>query len=213
MIFTIVNARYISIHVLREEGDRAGVGQVAMESQFLSTSSARRATVPQPAEMRGLKQFLSTSSARRATTARMTEKGGSDISIHVLREEGDAVLYEFCYQQQHISIHVLREEGDKLLRLLLRRLRRFLSTSSARRATPRSIMRLQVRYNFYPRPPRGGRRRLCGHRDGGAGFLSTSSARRATQRYGDRILWQYISIHVLREEGDTENSAHANQYG
>ena len=135
----------ISIHVLREEGDRAGVGQVAMESQFLSTSSARRATVPQPAEMRGLKQFL--------------------------------------------------------------------STSSARRATPRSIMRLQVRYNFYPRPPRGGRRRLCGHRDGGAGFLSTSSARRATQRYGDRILWQYISIHVLREEGDTENSAHANQYG
>ena len=35
---------YISIHALREEGDRAGVGQVAMESQFLSTPSARRAT-------------------------------------------------------------------------------------------------------------------------------------------------------------------------
>ncbi len=34
-------------------------------------------------------------------------------------------------------------------------------------------------------------------------FLSTPSARRATQRYGDRILWQYISIHALREEGDS----------
>ena len=62
-----------------------------------------------------------------------------------------------------ISIHALREEGD-----------------------PRSIMRLQVRYNFYPRPPRGGRHGQQ-HRDADADrFLSTPSARRATAESAER---------------------------
>ena len=34
--------------------------------------------------------------------------------------------------------------------------------------------------NFYPRPPRGGRRRIGGKTETGKKFLSTPSARRAT---------------------------------
>ena len=56
--------------------------------------------------------------------------------------------------------------------------------------------------DFYPRPPRGGRRRdldapIILHQ-----FLSTPSARRATKVYGCEFARHEISIHALREEGD-----------
>ena len=59
------------------------------------------------------RQFLSTPSARRATllgvvdTAMMVK-----ISIHALREEGDARFPPFANVTENISIHALREEGD-----------------------------------------------------------------------------------------------------
>ena len=57
--------------------------------------------------------------------------------------------------------------------------------------------------NFYPRPPRGGRlvaQKSCGH----IGiFLSTPSARRATLVLQAIVFSSYISIHALREEGDS----------
>ena len=56
----------ISIHALREEGDRAGIPPSMRVSEFLSTPSARRATKPM--------NFPLLSKA---------------ISIHALREEGD----------------------------------------------------------------------------------------------------------------------------
>ena len=59
--------------------------------------------------------------------------------------------------------------------------RRFLSTPSARRATSRRAIRSLMGAYFYPRPPRGGR--LGGILYGGRG--------------------QGISIHALREEGDS----------
>ena len=55
------------------------------------------------------------------------------ISIHALREEGDA-LGRHCPQANPISIHALREEGDRGAAYALRR-----------------------HQDFYPRPPRGGR--------------------------------------------------------
>ena len=78
------------------------------------------------------------------------------ISIHALREEGDVQLDPLNAAVQ-ISIHALREEGDALD--LFRNLRdfRFLSTPSARRATRLAYKKLLAVYNFYPRPPRGGR--------------------------------------------------------
>ena len=102
---------------------------------------------------------------------------------------------------------------------------RFLSTPSARRATLPSARTAQLLANFYPRPPRGGRRwqhkRAREQRDfyprpprGGRPrclrplrwarqFLSTPSARRATLEEHDTTVIQQISIHALREEGDT----------
>ena len=56
--------------------------------------------------------------------------------------------------------------------------------------------------NFYPRPPRGGRRHHEHGRQHTDRFLSTPSARRATFRFmQSRTSWP-ISIHALREEGD-----------
>ena len=79
-----------------------------------------------------------------------------------------------------ISIHALREEGDR----------------PARGRTPR-------RTYFYPRPPRGGRRPSGESTMLIDAFLSTPSARRATHHVGGAVLTLEISIHALREEGDT----------
>ena len=78
------------------------------------------------------------------------------ISIHALREEGDPQLRR-PEAHRAISIHALREEGD-------------IDTQ----------MVMGVNMNFYPRPPRGGRRAIV------------------FQDSGDFP----ISIHALREEGD-----------
>ena len=79
---------------------------------------------------------------------------------------------------------------------------RFLSTPSARRATGRRQNIGTHTANFYPRPPRGGRRcrRLLPHLC--RTFLSTPSARRATCVGRRHAGGAFISIHALREEGD-----------
>ena len=57
----------------------------------------------------------------------------------------------------------------------------FLSTPSARRATLPRASRAAGRRDFYPRPPRGGRRRKSRSNPWWSIFLSTPSARRATR--------------------------------
>ena len=57
------------------------------------------------------------------------------ISIHALREEGDALALDLGAQVVEISIHALREEGDLRPPFLRHRWSQFLSTPSARRAT------------------------------------------------------------------------------
>ena len=56
----------------------------------------------------------------------------------------------------------------------------FLSTPSARRATRTTGKYVMFRKYFYPRPPRGGRRRNMLQAMVNEAFLSTPSARRAT---------------------------------
>ena len=108
----------------------------------------------------------------------------------------------FSFIFWRISIHALREEGD----------------TSCGTTAPK-------RCDFYPRPPRGGRRtglygemsaaeisihalREEGDTNGlvafanGYIFLSTPSARRATATGISIGNTTYISIHALREEGD-----------
>ena len=146
------------------------------------------------------------------------------ISIHALREEGDPPRLRQQPLHLLISIHALREEGD-----------------------PTAPSSITVPSHFYPRPPRGGRRRVVAVVADpdlflstpsarratrtvtpplrGATFLSTPSARRATMSsFGlplialflstpsarratgylcSEQLFREISIHALREEGDS----------
>ena len=62
--------------------------------------------------------FLSTPSARRATAVNSHGAGAVRISIHALREEGDAACTAQSSFITEISIHALREEGDVPRRLL-----------------------------------------------------------------------------------------------
>ena len=79
-----------------------------------------------------------------------------------------------------ISIHALREEGDPL-----------------RPSLPAFAL------YFNPRPPRGGRLMASSLADRRWRFQSTPSARRATRRPGRKPGSCAISIHALREEGDS----------
>ena len=147
----------ISIHALREEGDVFDVARVCASVVFLSTPSARRATVPEYLGGGRYHVFLSTPSARRATRATsktnymqsqfLSTPSARRATVHIERNQFACI----------ISIHALREEGDHPGCQQKHTKYRFLSTPSARRATIRISPLLRVRRNFYPRPPRGGR--------------------------------------------------------
>ena len=218
---------HISIHALREEGDDRAVVRDHECRGFLSTPSARRATdevafvhgrqqhfYPRPprggrhegrVKGRPLDAFLSTPSARRATLQKQGYKRRIVISIHALREEGDATS-KGVRAASSISIHALREEGDASKG---RGAGRFHISIHALREEGDGHHGPQGRRmgDFYPRPPRGGR--PC----------SAASTTRASYFYprpprggrqpGDRRAHdpRTISIHALREEGDATKGA------
>ena len=80
-------------------------------------------------------EFLSTPSARRATLPFCAARHFIKISIHALREEGDLERVTLRTHFGNISIHALREEGDGRDRDPEVVDTVFLSTPSARRAT------------------------------------------------------------------------------
>ena len=59
-----------------------------------------------------------------------------------------------------------------------------------------------TRFDFYPRPPRGGRPNLIEATTDILVFLSTPSARGAADQRAVVAVCPTISIHALREEGD-----------
>ena len=123
-------------------------------------------------------RFLSTPSARRATLQDRRLQLGKAISIHALREEGDPLRFPASYLQS-ISIHALREEGD-----LYRQLKKAYTVISIHALREEGDLLLlhpvSPALDFYPRPPRGGRRALSSLMVRLMLFLSTPSARRAT---------------------------------
>ena len=174
--------RLISIHALREEGDAALDHALAGAIQFLSTPSARRAT-GEPVILFLESEFLSTPSARRATDI-------DEINTHIHK------LFLSTPSARRATL--LPAPGCSSPG-------KFLSTPSARRATHYPEYRDIKPVNFYPRPPRGGR-----HAKGTKAqliglFLSTPSARRATNIETSFYQGTQISIHALREEGDSKN--------
>ena len=100
-----------------------------------------------------------------------------------------------------ISIHALREEGDDLLTINFFQHFDFYPRPP-RGGRPKHHAESGADLDFYPRPPRGGRQVSdCEQHDTGR-FLSTPSARRATGGAVRLCMRSGISIHALREEGD-----------
>ena len=148
------------------------------------------------------------------------------ISIHALREEGDAG-HGARHGGQPISIHALREEGDAAFFSASSFSIKFLSTPSARRATCQVFwLSLELEISIHalreegdvviPDPaPVPAKISIHALREEGDGavfvdvglhvkFLSTPSARRATLITKNINAMTFISIHALREEGDNK---------
>ena len=104
-----------------------------------------------------------------------------------------------------ISTCALREEGDCVMAFSSGGMRYFYPRPP-RGGRPVRFLLLHVQQDFYPRPPRGGRPATALHRGKAAVFLSTPSARRATFWRFRNGLCDEISIHALREEGDSYRS-------
>ena len=148
----------ISIHALREEGDLLIMSMPIAMSAFLSTPSARRATLKAKSQKRKTMnfyprpprggrpaqhgqnssacRFLSTPSARRATQRFDFAHFEILISIHALREEGDIPPYR--YQVLSADFYPRPPRGGR----------------------PAAPCRWHDPTDFYPRPPRGGRQNV-----------------------------------------------------
>ena len=198
----------ISIHALREEGDVFAILYYNGYKLFLSTPSARRATVcffecmaccmyfyPRPPRGGRLPFGLPVPCCSAISIHALREEGDryyglptkrvKNISIHALREEGDLRM-AIALQHIFISIHALREEGDRWTSGITLTITIFLSTPSARRATLCPPLIPRWKGYFYPRPPRGGRPIMPGRLVSvHCIFLSTPSARRATNTAAD----------------------------
>ena len=151
------SGRSISIHALREEGD--GVCRPRMPSRLNFYPRPPRGGRPsgaRPCAASGYFYPRPPRGGRPFATAILSES--IRISIHALREEGDRCVQLLNQRIEVISIHALREEGDAVKEPLS-----------------------QWLLNFYPRPPRGGRRCWCPCMAAPSPFLSTPSARRATR--------------------------------
>ena len=149
----------ISIHALREEGDASSNAR-PVEGEKISIHALRE-------EGDGKKKA--------------SHGDAPGISIHALREEGDLAASRCAGAPLRISIHALREEGDGLACQCPGQRWAFLSTPSARRAIPDPSGTNRKAPDFYPRPPRGGRRCNPCIDSPRLRFLSTPSARRATR--------------------------------
>ncbi len=111
----LLDQRVISIHALREEGDLV-VHPLAMFPRKISIHALREEGDRRfLCSTMALSLFLSTPSARRATVAGSRRGVVTHISIHALREEGDVYSSIVRTLLDTISIHALREEGDHLL--------------------------------------------------------------------------------------------------
>ena len=123
----------ISIHVLREEDDQAGLLRAGRAGNFY------------PRPPRGGRHWSDIIEAAKLF----------DISIHVLREEDDTSSPIWFSALDNFYPRPPR--GGRRAMILFQNsiVVRFLSTSSARRTTVQSYGLIFQLVNFYPRPPRG----------------------------------------------------------
>ena len=149
-------AWFISIHALREEGD-AALHVTAWMGHDFYPRPPRGGRPLSNVRLAALVKFLSTPSARRATGNLAGSAARTTISIHALREEGDSKTRKKV-GGQIIFLSTPSARRATIAKLQKSKTDKFLSTPSARRATVRVILAPFDNPNFYPRPPRGGRR-------------------------------------------------------
>ena len=190
----------ISIHALCEEGDRAVSRMPSPYRRFLSTPSARRATMYSARAPRTSRHFY----PRPLRGGRPRSAARSPTLSHFyprpLRGGRRTAKSPIFWFKKFLSTPSARRATSVLL--LSFKAKRFLSTPSARRATEfpvhnanREIIsihalceegdaKIQVLrsdyLHFYPRPLRGGRPCQASLMYPSQSFLSTPSARRAT---------------------------------
>ena len=169
-------------------------------------------------------KFLSTLSLRRATTFNPPIKPFKiSISIHALLAESDILPGRLGFLSFHFYPRSpCGERPTTIITICIAR--RFLSTLSLRRATPRAaheavlaaisihalLAESDIRQskekprqtNFYPRSPCGERRFSTFLQIRAALFLSTLSLRRATRYDNYNLHCTEISIHALLAESD-----------
>ena len=168
---------------------------------FLSTPSARRATRRHRPARRLQYDFYPRPPRGGRHWIKLKDSFMNSISIHALREEGDAV--SGWATRLLLNFYPRPPRGGRPTTSFPRNSRAaFLSTPSARRATllPH-LQALRPGISIHAL-------REEGDRDANefiaavSIFLSTPSARRATRRCPMSIVNSIISIHALREEGD-----------
>ena len=147
-------------------GRPSAAGQHAEPDRFLSTPSARRAT-PRPQKWPWYKKFLSTPSARRATPP---ARGWRTSYRHFYpRPPRGGRRSTVCWPtaSPRSDFYPRPPRGGRPPATPAScAAERFLSTPSARRATPSRHFLLRADAYFYPRPPRGGRQPgLAGRKD------------------------------------------------
>ena len=146
-----------------------------------------------------LVEFLSTPSARRATVAG-ADPGRHFWNFYPRPPRGGRLkslsppppLPNNFYPRPPRGGRRVRDAPDHMVLL-------FLSTPSARRATGCAARAAYRQLNFYPRPPRGGRPNSEVGMGSVSVFLSTPSARRATAKTETKSLFSYKLYNILHE--------------
>ena len=201
----------ISIHALREEGDVVPLDAQPVYLLFLSTPSARRATLPlfrasensdfYPRPPRGGRLHTRKSMSWSCDFYPRPPRGG---------RRGCFFSWRRC---PTISIHALREEGDQVCHAGRSKQHNFYPRPP-RGGRPGSLLRRYKHEYFYPRPPRGGRP-LALSLEPCDQLISIHALREEGDPANRRRHCHKhpISIHALREEGDAEFCRAGKSYG
>ena len=192
----------ISIHALREEGDLCGTVQ-RLPRQTISIHALREEGDGCQPEKAGRGNDFYPRPPRGGRRCWPCAAALSPRNFYPRPPRGGRPLSPptALWKPLFLSTPSARRATQRIFYFSCQRL--FLSTPSARRATGGQIQRGGAVTNFYPRPPRGGRPALESVRLTLPAFLSTPSARRATRSSAVTFLSSRISIHALREEGDS----------
>ena len=168
---------------------------------FLSTPSARRATACTTASTRPSTDFYPRPPRGGRRGRRSRRSPHREISIHALREEGDALRVSSNTASKYFYPRPPRG-GRHLVGVNLSSLQDFYPRPPRGGRPMETCQIWRPIIYFYPRPPRGGRLASVALMVRHMGFLSTPSARRATHSVLRDPEHGAISIHALREEGD-----------